>query len=127
MSYYFRPLRDPLFVFCTSSYALNRWILRPRVHSDFLRFWLADLLLIPCAVPILLSLFRLLQLPASEEGISWKELAWILALWSVLFEVVGPLYLPNSTGDWNDVLMYWTGGLVAWIYWNRKRIAVILK
>ena len=50
----FRYLRDRLFLTACALYALNRWGLKPRVHSAFLHDHFDDLLLIPCALPPLL-------------------------------------------------------------------------
>lgn len=39
-------------------------------------------------------------------------------VWSILFEVVGPIVLP-VTGDLLDVLAYAAGGLISGLWWNR--------
>ncbi len=112
-------MRDPVFLAACLSYAINRWILKPRLHSPFLQNWLNDLLLAPCAFPVLFWLFRVLKVrPESSPPSAW-EMVWILTVWSLLFEWIGPKFLPWTTGDWRDVVMYWAGGLAAWLYWRR--------
>jgi len=114
----FRYLIDPLFLICCGCYALNRWLLKPHVHSEFLQFWFNDFLLMPCALPVVLWLFRWLRLRENDEPPTLPELAWILVVWSLLFEWIGPKFVARATGDWRDVVMYWSGGLLAWIFWR---------
>jgi hypothetical protein len=45
------------------------------------------------------------------------EIAFHLAVWSVLFEVIGPHWL-RVTGDALDVLAYVLGGVLAGIWWH---------
>jgi hypothetical protein len=111
--------RDPLFLGCTFFYALNRWLLKPHLTSPFLRNWFNDLLLIPCALPILLWLYRKLRLRQDDAYPTLAETCSVLVLWSVLFEWIGPHLIRHAVGDWRDVLMYWSGGLVAWLFWSR--------
>ncbi len=116
----FRYFGDPLFLLCCACYGVNRWLLKPLVESDFLRFWFNDLLLAPCAIPIVLWLFRSLGLRDQDAAPSWVEVFWILAVWSLLFEWIGPRFVAHATADRLDVLMYWIGGVGAWIFWRRN-------
>jgi hypothetical protein len=102
-----------------SLYALNRWVLKPHLNSSFLRFWFNDLLLIPCALPVALLLFRTLGVREADDPPSLVELTWILVVWSLLFEWIGPKFISWTTADWRDVIMYWTGGICAWCFWQR--------
>lgn len=111
-------LRDRLFLTSCACYAINRWILKPRVDSGFLRNWFNDLLLVPCAIPVVFWLFRTFHLRDHDHPPSLWDLASILVIWSLLFEWVGPRLVPHATGDWRDVLMYWTGGVLAWAFWH---------
>jgi hypothetical protein len=117
----FRYLSDPLFLIGCSLYALNRWLLKPHLSSTFLRFWFNDLLLIPCALPVALWLFRMLGLRDGDEPPSFLDLTWILVVWSLLFEWIGPKFIPRTTADWRDVIMYWMGGICAWLFWQFYR------
>ncbi len=101
-------------------YACNRWVLKPHLRSPFLHFWFNDLLLIPCALPLALWLFRLLRLRTDDNAPGFLELTSILIVWSLLFEWIGPKFIPHTTADWRDVVMYWIGGLLAWAFWTTK-------
>ena len=109
--------RDPLFVVGCALYGLNRWVLKPHVHSDFLHGQFNDILLIPCALPLVLWLQRQLGLRHHDLPPTLREIAFHLAVWSALFEVVGPHFL-RVTGDPLDVLAYAIGGAVAGIWWH---------
>ena len=119
----FRYLRDPLFLAGCAGYALNRLLLKPRVASAFLRFWFNDLLLAACAIPLIIWIFRRVNLRSHDRPPSLLELAWIIALWSVLFEWAGPKFFSKGTGDWIDVLMYFSGAILAWCCWHCRQIS----
>ena len=110
--------RDPLFLIGCAAYALNRWLLKPHFRSAFLHSHFNDLWLIPCALPPLLYVhWRLALRPDAPPTAA--EVAGHLVIWSALFEWWGPKFWPAATGDVRDVFCYWTGGLVAWLWWNR--------
>ena len=113
----FRFLKDWLFLLCTATYVLNRYWLKEAFHAAFLRNWFSDLLLVPCAVPVVLWIFRKVRLRAGTMPPSLKEIAWMLTVWSILFEWAGPRIVARATGDWRDVVMYWAGGVMAWCIW----------
>jgi hypothetical protein len=118
----FQYLRDPLFLGGCVLYALNRWLLKPHLHQVFLNAWFNDLLLIPCALPPLLWMHRLLKLRGHDAPPSAAEIGLHLAFWSLLFEWWGPHLFRHATGDWLDVAAYVVGGIAAWGWWNRNRI-----
>src|SRR5262245_22366690 len=89
----------------------------PHVHSAFLRGHFNDLLLIPCALPLVLWLQRRFDLRKHDGPPTWSEIALHVTLWSVLFEGIGPHFL-RVTGDVFDVLAYVIGGLLAGVWWN---------
>ena len=109
--------QDPLFLLCCGLYALNRWFLKPHLSSDFMRGQFNDLLLIPCALPLVLWVQRQLGLRTHDRPPTALETISHLAVWSVLFEVIGPRVRP-VTGDPLDVLVYSIGGVVAVVWWN---------
>jgi hypothetical protein len=112
-------LRDSLFILGCSLYAINRWIFKPHVHSAFLHNHFNDLLLIPCALPVLLLMHRCLGLRATDEPPAFREIALYLVVWSLLFEVAGPQLFKHCVGDAGDVLAYAAGGLLAGLWWQR--------
>lgn len=115
--------RDGLFLGACSLYALNRWVISPRVTNAFLRGHFNDLLLIPCALPLVLLLQRRLKLRAHDRPPEAGEIALHLVIWSLLFEVAGPHLVQRATGDVGDVAAYLAGGLFAWWWWNRRAVA----
>ena len=109
--------RDPLFLTTCALYAANRWLVKPHVHSPFLRGQFNDCLLIPCALPLVLWLQRQFGLRGHDEAPSGGEILFHLVIWSVLFEVIGP-HLMRVTGDVWDVVAYSAGGVIAWRWWR---------
>ena len=120
-------LWDPLFLVACSLYVLNRWWLKPHFHNLFLHGYFNDLLLIPCALPPLLLMQRWLGLRTHNRIPAANEIALYLAVWSVLFEVVGPKIMPWTVGDPWDVVAYAVGGLFAGLWWHRRALAQRLK
>ena len=118
----FAYLRDGLFLVCCSLYSLNRWMIRPHTDNVFLRFHFDDLLLMPCALPVLLWLQRGLRLRATDNPPTWNEIALYTVFWSILFEVIGPHLFRRSTGDPWDVVVYVLGGVGAGLCWNRHKL-----
>jgi hypothetical protein len=114
--------RDGLFRLSCVLYAVNRWLVKPHVHSPFLRGHFNDLLLIPCALPLVLLFQRWLRLRTHDEAPTAGEIAFHVVIWSILFEAIGPHIMRGVTGDPWDALDYAVGGLVAWCWWNRRQL-----
>ena len=115
----FRYLGDRLFLITCSLYALNRWLIKPHVHSPFLRYHFNDLLLIPCALPPLLLVQRWLGLRSHDTAPTATEIAFHVIVWSILFELIGPHIMSRATGDPWDAVAYAAGGLLAGLWWHR--------
>lgn len=86
----------------------------------FSRYWLDDLLLIPCALPPLLLLHRRLKLRLHDAPPTLVEIAVHLVAWSVLFEWIGPHLMARATGDPADLVAYSVGALAAALWWRRE-------
>src|SRR5436309_1157829 len=114
----FRYWADPLCLACCAAYVLNRWLLKAHWHSAFLHGYFNDLLLIPCALPPVLWLQRQLGVREHDRAPQFSEIALHLAVWSILFEVVGPHLMAHATGDPLDVVTYVIGGLAALGWWS---------
>jgi hypothetical protein len=112
----FRYALDPLCLGACALYALNRWVLKPRIHSAFLHSHFNDLLFIPAALPLVLWLQRRLGLRTSDGPPEAREIALHFVVWSVMAEIVAP-HFAHVTGDWRDVLAYAAGALAAWAWW----------
>ena len=111
-------LRDPLFLFGCAAYAANRWLLKPHLASPFLHSYFNDLFLIPCALPPILLLQSWLGLRDQQRKPSLPEIVLHLAIWSVLFEWIGPRIYSRAVGDRWDVAAYAAGAVVAAIWWS---------
>jgi len=115
--------RDPLFLIGCAAYALNRWLLKPHLSSPFLHNHFNDLWLIPCALPPILWLHRRLRLRADDGYPRVTEIALHFVFWSVLFEYIGPKFMPHTVGDPLDVVAYAVGAVVAGIWWRSREVA----
>lgn len=120
----FKYLSDRLFLACVALYALNRWGVKPSLAEGevFFRGHFNDLLVIPCALPPVLLLHRLLGLRRTDRPPDAYEVALHLAVWSVFFEVLAPLAVRSARADAWDVVAYCAGGLAAWAAWNRSEL-----
>lgn len=122
----FRYLRDPLFLVSCAAYAINRWLIKAHLHSDFLHSHFNDLLLIPCALPPILWLHRQFGLRSHDQAPTVLEIASHLGFWSAWFEWLGPKFVSHATADPLDVLAYLAGALLAGVWWHRERWLVTL-
>lgn len=116
----FRFLADPVFLGSTLAYAANRCWLAPRWGAavPFLTRHFSDVLLLPCALPLLLWLQRLAGLRQHERFPTSGEIFGTLALWSALFEWIFPCLLGRGISDPYDILAYTVGALVAGFLWS---------
>jgi len=117
----FRFHRDELFLVGCAAYLLNRLVFQEALHSTFLHDYFDDLWLIPCALPLLLWLHRLLGWRGDEPP-TLLEVGSHLVVWSIFFEWWGPQIVRHVTRDPVDVACYWIGGLLAWLWWNRSTL-----
>lgn len=122
----FRYLRDPLFLVCCVLYATNRWLIKPHSHIAFFHNWFNDLLLIPCALPVVLFAYRRLGLRMHDAPPTWLEIAAHVIGWSVLFEVIGP-HIMRTVGDPRDAVAYAGGAFIAYFWWRAAHFPVHAK
>lgn len=113
-------LCDPLFLVAAVGYALNRWLLNLLIPSSFLHGQFNDLLLMPAALPVVLWVQRLVGLRNHDLAPSWSEMGLHLVVWSVICEIIGPVWLHRGTADPWDVAAYAAGGIAACLWWNRS-------
>lgn len=121
----FRYLGDGLFQVAFILYALNRWVLKPQVSDGFLHSHFNDLLLLPCALPVMLLVHRKLSLRTDDGPPTAGEIALHLAIWSILFELIGPRWMSHATGDPRDIVAYFIGALIAGLWWNRNHLPAL--
>ncbi|HEX3797713.1 MAG TPA: hypothetical protein VH413_03355 [Verrucomicrobiae bacterium] len=111
--------RDPLFLIGCAAYALNRFVVKHYIHRGFFHDHFNDCWLIPCALPPVLWLHQRLGLRPHNAPPQFLEIFAHLIFWSLLFEWIGPKFVHGTTSDPMDVVAYFTGGLIAWIWWQR--------
>jgi hypothetical protein len=76
------------------------------------------MLLVPVVIPVVLLFTRAVK-DRSSYPPSILEIVIPLAIWSIIFEFLGPYYIGRGTSDPLDVVAYFFGGLVSWIVWNK--------
>jgi hypothetical protein len=117
----FPPPLDPVCIAACASYAINRWVVAPHVSVSWVHSWVNDVFLIPAALPMLLGLQQMLGLRQSDGPPTWTEVIAHLAGWSLLFEYIGPMLNPRSTGDVWDVVAYTIGAVAAGCWWHSRK------
>jgi hypothetical protein len=117
----FRYLRDPIFLCGCAAYALNRWLIKPHIHSGFFHSYFNDVWLIPCALPPILWLHRQWNLRTHDDAPHASEIILHLTFWSLLFEWIGPRFVAHTVGDPLDALAYAVGAMFAAVWWHRER------
>jgi len=115
----FRYGRDPLCLAAGAIYALQRWGLPAEWFGGFVRGHLADALLIPAALPLLLWVQRRSGLRPAAAAPRGGAIARARAGWWLAAEVVAPRLFAHATGDAWDVAAYAVGGLAAGRWWHR--------
>jgi hypothetical protein len=117
----FRYLRDPVFWSASLFFAINRFLLKPRLggHWPFLRNHFNDCFLIPAALPALLWIFRKTKLRLHDSPPTWAEILEWTVLWSLAFEWAFPRFLRLGTADWRDAICYAVGAVFAGCWWNK--------
>lgn len=110
----YRLRRDPVFLLGLAAYALTRLALP---STAVLHGHLADVWLIPCALPPILRL---------HDRLAWRrpgpprhgEVLSHLIGWSLLFEAIGPRLWSGTVGDPWDVVSYAAGAAIATLGWR---------
>ena len=113
----FRYALDPLCLLACAGYAASRFLLKPQSESWFIRGQLTDLLLIPCALPIVLWIHRQLGLRRHDHPPDPAEIILHLLVWSIAAEWFAPLFFA-VTADPRDVLAYATGAALSGSWWR---------
>lgn len=113
-------LRDPLCLAALLAYAVNRGLLIPMVPSGFLHGSFNDLLLIPAALPPVLWIQRRLGWRIHDRPPTPMEIFGHWAVWSLVCERLAPLILTRAVADFQDVVAYAIGALLAGLWWNRS-------
>lgn len=112
----FRYAADPLCLASCALYVANCWLWKPHTHSVFLRAHFNDLLLIPCALPLILWLHRRLGWRTHDRPPEAAEVTLHFCVWALVAEVLAPSLI-DVTGDVFDVLAYTAGALIGFACW----------
>lgn len=116
----FRGITDPLCLLACGLYLANRFWFRSHVGGAFLQGYFDDILLVPAALPLVLSIHAMLRWRNPADAPDAREILLHVAIWSGVCEWLGPHLSPGAVGDPLDVLCYAAGGLAAWAWWNRN-------
>jgi hypothetical protein len=118
----FRYAFDPLCCVSAGLYLLNRVWLTPQwgAEQPWLGHYFNDVFLIPCVLPMVLGIQRIVGLRRHDRPPSMGEILGTLALWAVLFEGVFPLFPGKGTADPMDVVAYAAGAAVAAMVWGSE-------
>lgn len=114
-------LRDPLFLSTVVIYFINRFIFERYSSNYFWSSYLNDLICVPFWIPIGLYIQSILGLRKNDLAPESYEIIIPLLVWSLLFEVVLPLFpffSREMTADPNDILFYSLGALIAALFWK---------
>lgn len=82
------------------------------------QYYLSDLLAVPVVAGLSIQFMRWAMQDKSLILRAWQVI-FITALFSILFEVLLPLFMERYTGDIADVLMYCAGSLFFWKVMNK--------
>lgn len=83
------------------------------IFPALIHYYFTDLLAIPITATLSMWFMRLL-LQNRNLLLSRWQVTFIVIWFSVVFEIVLPLFMKRYTGDALDVLMYIAGGLFYW-------------
>ena len=98
-----------------SLYLLNRFCLIPATNGalhDLLAWYGADIL----AGALILCVLQTALLASGRNPL--RHYGWVtlfLLGCGLFWEVITPLYLPRSVGDFRDLGAYWLGGTAVWV------------
>lgn len=102
----------PLFFGSVAIYMVIRLLRRNNYPlPDWINGHVTDLICIPLLLMVCLALVRVIKRDSAIEIKPWL-IALICIEYAVLFEWILPQKSEIYTGDWKDVLMYFSGGFI---------------
>lgn len=111
-------LKDPFWMVSIACYAFHKCWQLVSPGSGWMDHYWNDLWMLPCALPMILSLYVVLGLREPTACPTWAEILWHGVLWGLMAEFVGPLLFKHSVGDPWDLLAYAVGGVVFFCRWH---------
>lgn len=123
----YRFYRDRLFWAASGAYLANgaAKAFSGEMPHWFLKNYFNDLLLIPCALPPLLSLHLILGLRHTDGTPTASEVAFHLLIWCLFFEFLGPSVMRQGVSDPIDCVCYAAGGIAALLYWQGRHFGAV--
>ncbi|MCM1236460.1 MAG: hypothetical protein NC489_40795 [Ruminococcus flavefaciens] len=85
------------------------------------RFYFGDLLALIVCVPIFVNSQVFFRIRKPVRIKTWEIVLYSI-IFSVYFEIVGPIFLKNFTADFFDCVAYFLGGLILYLsqFWRKK-------
>jgi len=114
----FQYWRDPLCLFASAAYVINRWLVPVALQASWWRGHFADVLMVPVGLPLWLWLERRIGWRLNDGAPRWGEVLFALTIWTIAAELVAPRIFTHATGDPWDVVAYVGGALVAGVSWQ---------
>ena len=99
-------------------------IMVPEYNFTFIRWYIVDVLALIVCIPIFVNaqiIFRVRK----KEYLTIIDIIVYFLLFSMYFEIIGPKYLKNLTGDVFDIIAYGIGGLI--LYFSQPIIRKKIK
>jgi hypothetical protein len=112
-------LKNPVFFISCILFWFNQILERGfEVYIPYIHSYLDDLLAMPVILGITLQVYRWIH-PLKDKFVFTKiHIIVGVAYFSILFEVLLPLWSPIYTADWFDILCYIFGALVFYRFIN---------
>ena len=105
-----------VFTVCSGGYMLNRCVLKALFPANvFLQGYLNDMLLMPCAVPVILFIRGALREREPDAGLCLAEVLAYWALFACAFEYIAPKLIPWAVADPIDAVAYLAGGMALYL------------
>jgi hypothetical protein len=117
--------KDPLFTISVLLYAMNRILTGCDLFiCPFATNHLNDLLLVPCLLPPINHILMKTGARQIRTAPRLIEIFICLIIWTIAFEIIAPRLSSGATGDYWDVLCYFAGGIISWLFWNRQTMRI---
>lgn len=115
-------LKQPAFLLLVTLFGLHQ-VLQIFYNTPFgrLSYYIDPLLGLPILLTLLLAERRHLFKMGDNYQLSALEVSVAIAVLSLIFEILFPMWSDRFTADWRDVPAYAVGGLIFHYFLNRKQ------
>lgn len=118
----FHLLRDPFWIMATLCYVLHKCWQSVFPDSGWMDQYWSDIWMLPCALPVILSLYSAFGLRKPGALPSVAEILSHGVLWGLMAEFLGPMLFAHSVGDPWDLVAYAVGGFFIFARWHYSEI-----